>query len=108
MDGDQRTGHFHPADRHVLGSCSDRDRLEALWKQCQAQFVDDPAGAVHEADRLVTDIMQTRGYSILNAEDRIAQISAAYPALAAGYRSACYVGAQYRSGNASRRPALPG
>ena len=82
-------------------SPSDRDRLEALWKQCQAQFVDDPAGAVHEADRLVTDIMHTRGYSILNAEDRIAQISAACPALAAGYRSACYVGAQYRSGNAS-------
>src|SRR5438552_11120980 len=43
-------------------SMSDRQRLLTQWKQCQARFVDDPAGAVDEADRLLTDLVRARGY----------------------------------------------
>src|SRR5215471_3805743 len=42
-------------------SVSDREKYLTEWKVCQAHFVDDPARAVTEADRLVTDVMEARG-----------------------------------------------
>src|SRR5690348_10081809 len=45
-------------------STLDRDRFLAAWRADQARFVDDPAGAVTEADRLVQEVMKTRGYPV--------------------------------------------
>src|SRR5438105_553599 len=36
-------------------SVSDRMRLSSEWMQCQTLFVDDPASAIDQADRLITD-----------------------------------------------------
>jgi hypothetical protein len=58
------------------------------WRLCQARFVDDPAGAVTEADRILTEIMRSRGYTVDNSYDRLADICAAYPNTAPAYREA--------------------
>src|SRR4051812_20904985 len=44
-------------------SASDRTQFLDKWRLCQARFVDDPAGAVEEADHIVSDIMRVRGYA---------------------------------------------
>src|SRR5947208_199590 len=42
-------------------SPDDRQRFGESWQAVQAKFVDDPAGATHEADTLVTEAMRVRG-----------------------------------------------
>jgi hypothetical protein len=54
----------------------------------QTQFVDDPAEAVNEADRLVTDVMRERGYPIDDFEQRAADISVDHPKVVQNYRAA--------------------
>src|ERR671919_2833 len=39
----------------------ERERYAAEWQSVQARFVDDPAGAISEADRLVEAVMSARG-----------------------------------------------
>ena len=58
---------------------SDRQKFSEQWRSCQARFVDDPLGAVREADDLVTDIMRARGYSFESHQERLEDISAAHP-----------------------------
>jgi prophage tail gpP-like protein len=69
-------------------SLADRDRFLSEWKLTQAQFVDDPSGAVERADELLAEIMRTRGYSTGNLHERMADIAAAYPLHADHYREA--------------------
>src|SRR5215471_1490186 len=69
-------------------SGSDRVLFAEQWKRSQAQFVDDPSGAVASADRLLTDIIRARGYSADNPRDRLADMSAAYPQHISSYRVA--------------------
>jgi hypothetical protein len=66
----------------------DRERFLARWKQCQARFVDDPAGAVEEADELLAQVMRTRGYAADNLYERTTDIAAAFPHQAERYRQA--------------------
>ena len=40
------------------------------WRRVQAQFVDDPGGAVTQADQLLGDVMSTRGYPVSDFEQR--------------------------------------
>jgi hypothetical protein len=80
---------------------TDRSRFLAEWRMCQARFVDDPAGAVMDADRLVTDIMRTRGYAVDDPYDRVADVCAAYPDRAPDYRDANEIIIQHRQADAS-------
>jgi hypothetical protein len=70
-----------------MGS-ADRARFSSQWKQCQALFVDDPAGAVAEADKLLVEVMRTRGFAADNFNERVTDIAAAYPQQADRYRQA--------------------
>ena len=54
----------------------------------QARFVDSPADAVAEADRLVTEVMAARGYPMEEFDQRAADISVDHPHLVENYRSA--------------------
>jgi hypothetical protein len=72
----------------------DRQRFLSRWRRCQSQFVDDPAGALEEAEQVLTDVMRTRGYSTDNPYDRMADIAAAYPHHAERYRQAGQILAQ--------------
>lgn len=67
---------------------ADRQRFEQSWKDDQARFVDDPHGAVKEADRLVADLMQTRGYPVADFNQRAADVSVDHPHVVDEYRMA--------------------
>ncbi len=82
-------------------NAADRDRFLARWKQCQARFVDDPAGAVNEANDVLIQIMRARGYAADNPHERTTDIAAAYPQHTERYRQACDILENHRRGSVS-------
>ncbi|MCA0978617.1 hypothetical protein LCM19_09590 [Qipengyuania flava] len=56
-------------------SAAERDRFAGEWKDTKALFVDSPVEAVSRADRLLTDIMSTRGYPMADFEKRHADLT---------------------------------
>jgi hypothetical protein len=78
-----------------------RDRYVRRWQSTQARFVDDPKGAVAEADRLVQDVMQERGYPTKDFERRVADISVEHPELVEKYRTAHGIAQASEDGEAS-------
>lgn len=94
--GDRRKAEAELADRakrvrsfdiHPLSS-GERARFAGEWQTTQAHFVDDPSSSVREADRLVQQVMETRGYPMGTFEQRAADISVDHPAVVSNYRSA--------------------
>ena len=53
----------------------ERDRFAGEWKDTKALFVDSPMEAVSRADRLLTDIMNLRGYPMADFEKRHADLT---------------------------------
>ena len=80
---------------------SDRELYVASWRQVQAQFVDDPKSSVTQADKLLGDVMSTRGYSVSDFEQRSADISVDHPLVVENYRAAHEVAARHANGQAS-------
>lgn len=58
------------------------------WEHAQAQFVDDPTAAVARADTLVQEVMNVRGYPVVDFDQSVADISVDHPAVAQNYRIA--------------------
>jgi hypothetical protein len=58
------------------------------WQVVQRVFVDDPSGAVEEADRLVTEVMRERGYPVDDFDQRTSDISVDHPDTVEHYRAA--------------------
>jgi FtsZ-interacting cell division protein ZipA len=65
-----------------------RERYVRRWEAAQTRFVDDPKGAVGEADTLVQEVMQERGYPTNDFERRVDDISVDHPELVEKYRTA--------------------
>jgi hypothetical protein len=63
-------------------------RFSSAWNRLQAEFVDNPAGAVAQADQLVRELMGKRGYPMSDFEHRAADISVDHPAVVSNYRAA--------------------
>jgi hypothetical protein len=80
---------------------TDRERYIASWRKVQAQFVDDPKSSVTEADRLLGDVMSTRGYSVSDFEQRSADISVNHPLFVENYRAAHEIAVRHARGQAS-------
>ncbi|HEX6047916.1 MAG TPA: hypothetical protein VFZ21_01560 [Gemmatimonadaceae bacterium] len=78
-----------------------RDRFADAWRSDQARFVDDPKGAVMEADRLVADLMQVRGYPVGDFEQRAADVSVDHPHVVQNYRVAHDIAVREQRGEAS-------
>jgi hypothetical protein len=97
------TGREARVQKLTLHPLSSADRAEFVeeWRTCQAQFVDDPAGAVDCADQLLSDIMHARGYTVDERSDRLADLCAAYPRRASDFRDANDVLMKYHRGAAS-------
>jgi hypothetical protein len=66
----------------------DADRFAASWRATQARFVDDPEGAIGEADRLVQALMKARGYPVGDFEQRVDDISVDHASVVEHYRAA--------------------
>lgn len=74
---------------HIRPLASDeRERFEANWRTTQARFVDGPGQAIGEADRLVREVMQTRGYPVGEFEQRVADLSVEHGNVVTNYRAA--------------------
>jgi hypothetical protein len=63
-----------------------RERYLQSWRNVQGQFVDDPRGAVANADSLTQSVMAERGYPVEDFEQRAADISVDYPQVVENYR----------------------
>ena len=81
-------------------SLEERRRFAQAWTREQARFVDDPKGAVAEADRLIGEVMKTLGYSVGDFEQRAADISVDHPMVVENYRSAHQIAIRDRRGEA--------
>ena len=78
-----------------------RDRYVKRWQSTQSRFVDDPRGAVAEADTLVQEVMKERGYPTKDFERRVADISVDHPDLVEKYRTADGIARASERGDAS-------
>ncbi len=79
----------------------ERERFAVAWRQDQAHFVDDPQEAVIEADRLVAEVMKTRGYPVANLDMRLEDISVDHPNLVRNYMAAREIVSRQQRGEAS-------
>jgi hypothetical protein len=64
------------------------DAFAREWRRVQTRFVDDPDGAVTDADRLVTQVMAARGYPIEDFDRRAEDLSVDHPVVVENYRVA--------------------
>ena len=78
-----------------------RERYLQQWRVMQGRFVDDPTGAVSEADDLVQRVMRDRGYPVDDFEQRAADISVEHPELVEKYRTANGIARASERGEAS-------
>jgi hypothetical protein len=78
-----------------------RQRYLQQWHTTQGHFVDDPMGAVSEADELVQRVMRDRGYPVDDFEQRAADISVEHPDLVEKYRTADGIARASERGEAS-------
>jgi hypothetical protein len=119
---------FGPEYSHVVSKVGDREKAEAelearekrverlqlvalpaaeasqfaqQWETLQTRFVDNPAGVVGEADRLVRQLMLKRGYPIADFERLAADISVHHPLVVENYRAAQTIAARNLRGQAS-------
>jgi len=79
-------------------SPADAQRYTQEWRALQARFVDNPQGTLVQADRLVSDLMQKRGYPMGDFERAAADISVHHPAVVEHYRAAHALAERERSG----------
>jgi hypothetical protein len=80
---------------------TERERFSGQWHSLQSRFVDDPKGAVTEADTLVSSLMQTRGYPVADFNQCAADVSVDHPRVVTNYRSAHEVALRLGKGEAS-------
>jgi hypothetical protein len=82
-------------------AAGDRARFVESWGRVQARFVDGPGGAVTDADRLLGDVMSTRGYPVSDFEQRAADISVDHPQVLENYRAAHQTALRQANGQAN-------
>jgi hypothetical protein len=94
--GKRRAGESELAEREERREALDirplsseaRERYLVSWRETQERFVDTPSEAVGQADRLVQQVMQERGYPVENFEQRSSDISVDHPEVVQDYRAA--------------------
>jgi hypothetical protein len=84
---EERQKHVQALDIRPLSE-AERQRYLADWAAVQSKFVDEPREATVDADHLIMEVMQLRGYPVSDFEERAADVSVNYPALVSNYRAA--------------------
>jgi hypothetical protein len=78
-----------------------RSRYRRDWDAAQARFVDDPDGAIADADRLIIAVMRDRGYPAESVDQRTEDLSVEHGATIDRYRTAHEISRRSASGEAS-------
>ncbi len=78
-----------------------RTDFSSRWNAVQARFVDDPEGSVADADRLVTEVMEARGYPVIDFEERAEIVSVDHPLVVENYRAAHDIAARRDRGQST-------
>ena len=81
-------------------SHEDHMRFADEWRSVQSRFVDDPGESIHEADRLVNDVMRARGYPMAEFEHRAEDLSVDHPHVVRNYRAAHDIALAHEKGQA--------
>jgi hypothetical protein len=81
-------------------SDDDRARFDATWGAIQTRFVDDPSGAVQEADALINTVMLVRGYPLDDFEQRVLDLSVHHANVVQHYRAARALAIANQAGSA--------
>src|SRR5262245_34976059 len=81
---EKRVKHF---EIRPLAAAEQRSFIDS-WRSVQAEFVDNPRGAIVRADQLLGDVMAVRGYPVADFEQRAADLSVEHPQLVHNYRVA--------------------
>lgn len=76
-------------------------RFSERWTATQAKFVDDPGAAIAEADRLIGEVMEARGYPVSDFDQRAADLSVTHSEFVENYRGAHGVATAHSGGEAS-------
>jgi hypothetical protein len=79
---------------------ADAARFSQAWNALQSRFIDNPKGVVAEADHLVRDLMEKRGYPMGDFERRAADISVDHPDVVTTYRAAQAIAVRDERGEA--------
>ena len=82
-------------------SREDADRFSAAWRNVQAKFVDEPRAAVLEAERLIGEVMRSRGYPVDDPDRRLDDLSVDHAPVLDHYRAGREIVARHESGSAS-------
>jgi hypothetical protein len=95
------TGDRRAAENELVARERKRQRLDIValspeahqryaqqWTEVQRSFVDEPSDAVGFADRLVTEVMRERGYSVDDFDQQASDISVDHPHMVEHYRAA--------------------
>ena len=80
---------------------AERRQYAERWRLVQARFVDDPSGAVSDADEAVASLMGVRGYPMADFEQRAADLSVDHPHVVDNYRAAHAIAVRRRQGTAT-------
>jgi hypothetical protein len=80
---------------------TERQQYAEHWRRVQSRFVDDPRGAVTDADESVGLLMGARGYPVSDFDQRAADLSVDHPQVVEHYRAAHNIALRHREGKAS-------
>ena len=69
-------------------SPDDQAQYAAAWRSVQHRFVDDPGEAIREADRLIVEVLERRGYPVADFDTRVADLSVDHGGVIGHYRAA--------------------
>ena len=69
-------------------SPEDQVHYISAWRSVQHQFVDDPEDAIKEADRLIVEVLERRGYPVGDFDSRVADLSVDHGDVVGHYRAA--------------------
>ena len=78
-----------------------REGYAAQWKSIQARFVDEPRKSLDDADRLLHQVMEARGYPVADMNSRAEDLSVDYGPIVSDYRKASKIAEASRNGGVS-------
>ena len=79
----------------------ERERYQERWQDVQGHFVDNPTGAVNEAQDLVEEVMNARGYPVGDLKQQEADVSVENPDVVRHFRQAHAIARKNENGGAS-------